>query len=85
MMRTYTLQDSMERARRRSFVEGFRKSRKGNLWRKYDERTLTVFRSGEDYRWCLAGECGPSFSSGTFETPHDGLDGLWFELTEGGL
>jgi Resolvase, N terminal domain len=46
-------------ARYAVFRGGFRRSRKGNLWRVWAGLTATVFRRPDGYAWCVAGPAGP--------------------------
>ena len=41
------------------FIAGFQRSKKGNLWRMYDNLTLTVFPRGHGYNWCVCDREGP--------------------------
>jgi hypothetical protein len=61
------------------FQCGFRRSKKGNLWRNFEgDMTLTIFRRrGDDtYGWCVADEQGPRFSRRGFETEEAALFAL---------
>jgi hypothetical protein len=71
-------------ARRDEFERGFRRSRKGNLWRHFEGMTLTVFgRDDGFYGWCIAGPDGTRFSSGGFEEEADAIGSLAGELEVG--
>ena len=49
------------------FCDGWKRSRKGNLWRLFDGKTLTIFcREDEYYGWCVADGKTTRFSSGGF-------------------
>jgi len=65
------------------FCSGFKRSKKGNLWREYDGLTLTVFSKGERYSWCIASPEGPTFSHKRYGSEEDAIAGLYSEL-EGG-
>jgi hypothetical protein len=55
----------------------FARSRKGNLWRRYRDLTLTVFqRKDETYAWCIAHGDRPRFSPRSCDTEEDALDDL---------
>jgi hypothetical protein len=86
-----------KRAAFREFIEGFRRSRRGNLWRRWDRRrdrygaaataeattvTLTVFRRGPWYAWCVADEDGPGFGPWRYADERAALAGLWAALQE---
>jgi hypothetical protein len=64
------------------FKAGFRRSKKGNLWRNYEGVTLTVFRRPWDggFGWSISDSEGPEFSPGGFEDEEDALEALWIEL-----
>ena len=62
---------------RREFEEGFKRSRKGNLWRVYNQRTISVFKHIDDcYRWSIADELGLRFSQVSYPTEEDAMDAL---------
>ncbi len=67
------------------FADGFRRSRRGNLWRNFQGQTVTIFkRTGDDfYGWCIAGGDERRFSSGAYETEADAMDALASELGVG--
>jgi hypothetical protein len=68
-------------ARGREFVQGFQKSRRGNLWRRWNGVTLTVYQQGSGYYgFCIASEEGPQFSARSYETEAECLDALWVAL-----
>jgi hypothetical protein len=51
---------------RAEFEAGFRRSRRGNLWRTWEGLTLTVFaRDDGRYAWCIAGRAQGSCPGGT--------------------
>jgi hypothetical protein len=60
------------------FDVGFRRSRRGNLWREYHGLTVTVYQTPEGlYGWCLAGpesQGPPRLSSEKFETEVEALE-----------
>lgn len=72
-------------ATRAEFESGFKRSRKGNLWRNYEGLTLTIFRRrGDDYYgWSIADSDGVRFSPGGCETEEDALSALSSELAIG--
>jgi len=61
-----------------SFETGFRRSKKGNLWREYDGKTLSVFpRSDDTFGWCIAsGDDNKQFSSRGYETEEEAIEAL---------
>jgi hypothetical protein len=65
------------------FLRGFGRSRKGNLWRKWDGVTLTVFlRTQGGYAWCVSGGGDSTrFSPGTFDGEGDALRDLYREVS----
>jgi hypothetical protein len=67
------------------FVAGFRRSKKGNLWRHFEGLTLTVFaRRGDGFfGWCVRGSDGPRFSNGCFEDEQDAVISLAHEMMIG--
>jgi len=69
----------------RAFEAGFRRSRRGNLWRRLPGgRTVTVFAKDGGYAWCVAGEDGPTFSPGGYDSEADAPAAAWEELGDGG-
>ena len=67
---------------RAEFEAGFKRSKKGNLWRRWAELTLCVFKRGDGYAWSIADSEGVRFSVGTYESEAEAIGGLWDE-TEG--
>jgi hypothetical protein len=64
------------------FAAGFRRSRRGNLWREYDDAVVTVFGTDdEQFGWCIARDGQTQFSKSRFETEDEAIDSLWSELT----
>jgi hypothetical protein len=46
-----------------AFRAGFSRSRRGNLWRRYGDRTVTVFGRAGRTRWCVSSDGNqPPFS-----------------------
>ena len=70
-------------AERDAFEEGFRYSRRGNLWREYCGLTLCVYKRQGYYHWSIADSEGPRFGRERFETEEGAIGGLWRELEEG--
>jgi hypothetical protein len=66
------------------FEAGFRRSRKGNLWRNYRGLTVTIFqRSGDGYyAWSIADGEEVRYSSSAFETEEETIDALFEELEQ---
>lgn len=64
----------------------WRRSAKGNLWRRLDDDgvalTLTIFRDRDSYGWCISGPSGPSFSESRFATEQDAMENLMAALAE---
>ena len=62
-------------ALRERFERGFARSRKGNLWRTYEGKTVSVFRKGpDDYRWSVSvGEGATEFSRSWYATEEDAI------------
>jgi hypothetical protein len=71
-------------AARASFEAGFRRSRRGNLWRDWENVTLTIYRRKDafGFGWCIADGEQPRFSSGRYETEEDALSALGSELLD---
>ena len=68
-------------ARRRDaegvFKLGFRRSKRGNLWSKYDGATFTVFpASGGGYSWCIHDGQQVRYSAEVFDYEADALESL---------
>jgi hypothetical protein len=69
--------------RRALFLQGFALSKRGNLWRRYEGRTLAVFmRSTGGFAYSVAGPDGPSFSRARYATEAEALDALWEHLQD---
>jgi hypothetical protein len=74
-------------AARAEFTAAFRRSSRGNLWRNYEGRTVTVFSKCDPdgdvrYSWVIndPGADGPRYSPETYPTEQDALDALADEL-----
>ena len=74
------------------FKAGFERSRKGNLWCKWEGLTLTIFgggtsndrvfgRSPPGFGWCIADD-ETRFSSERYATEDEAMNALWNELME---
>jgi hypothetical protein len=59
------------------------RGRKGNLWCRYDDRTLSVFPCGDRYKWCVAGAGGPRYSRGTYPTEAEAAEAAEAQVLEG--
>jgi hypothetical protein len=72
-------------AERTEFEAGFRRSKKGNLWRHFEGMTLTIFgRDDERFGWCLVDAEGDKrFSRGSYESEEDALGSLADDLSIG--
>jgi hypothetical protein len=70
--------EDMLRARA-AFGAAFRRSRRGNLWLRYDDRALTVFRrEGGGYSWCISREDDETeYPRRGFDTEEDAIADLW--------
>jgi hypothetical protein len=69
--------------RRRAFKEGFRRSKRGNLWRKWTNKlgveiTFTVYRCRDGWGWCAVGPGGQKDFS---ERVYDSEDAALTDLT----
>ncbi|MCA9078250.1 MAG: hypothetical protein KDA93_24695 [Planctomycetaceae bacterium] len=61
------------------FKAQFTRSRRGNIWRTWQDRCLTVFRRDDEYySWCIASSSDdePEFSPKKFVTQKEALDDL---------
>jgi len=54
----------------------WQRSKKGNLWRKWDNLTLTVFRRGSCYAWSMADGDEVTYSPRSYPNAEQALDGL---------
>ncbi|KKN04011.1 hypothetical protein LCGC14_1101740 [marine sediment metagenome] len=80
--RTDTVEDVLQELD--EFRESFARSRKGNLWRHWEGKTLTVFKRKDGYfGWCVSDSEGTRFSRGAFEEEVDAVDALADELGVG--
>jgi hypothetical protein len=71
-------------AARAEFAEGFKRNRKGNLWRHWEGKMVTVFRRDDRfYGWCIASPAKRRFSSGRHDCEEDAMSGLASELDVG--
>jgi hypothetical protein len=64
------------------FASGFRRSRRGNLWREYDAWIVTVFRCQDGgFAWRISAcEDDVQFSEETYETEQEAMDSMGAEL-----
>ena len=63
------------------FAAGFRRSKRGNLWRQHGEHTVTVFLDRGQYGWCFSGnEERSRYSPGRYATEAEALAALWQEV-----
>jgi hypothetical protein len=60
------------------FRTGWKLSKKGNLWRNYEGKTLSVFKREGDayYAWSIADNEGVRYSQGAFGTQQAALTNL---------
>lgn len=72
-------------AEREEFEQGFKRSKRGNLWRNWEGMTLTVFaRDDGRFGWCIVDAEGDKrFSRGSYESEEDAVGGLAGELGVG--
>jgi hypothetical protein len=74
-------------AAREEFVGGFRRSKKGNLWRYYDDAegkalTLCVFKRWDAlYAWSISDPEGPRYSPSGYEFEESALGELFRAVT----
>lgn len=55
----------------------WRRSKKGNLWRRWEGMLLTIIKRNEDcFGWCVAEDDETQFSSDTFDTESDAMSDL---------
>jgi hypothetical protein len=69
-----------DRRARLTFAAGFRRAKRGNLWRVWSGITLSVFRGRGGYWWCAADGEGPRYSPTHYATEGEALAGLWEEV-----
>jgi hypothetical protein len=71
-------QPTREAVLRKQFAAGFRRSRRGNIWRKYDESTVTVFkRDDERFGWCISrSEDDVEFSPDDYASEEEAVDSV---------
>jgi hypothetical protein len=68
------------------FCEGFSRTSKGNLWRRYGEGKVCVFgRRDEDgevlsFKWLIDDGDGKRWADQEYETEEEALQSVWFEL-----
>jgi hypothetical protein len=48
---------------------GWRLSARGNFWRKWGDKTVTIFRRPHGYSWCVADASGPAYSQVSYDHP----------------
>ncbi len=76
-------------AEREAFAAEFRRSRKGNLWRTYDGRTVVVFQREADgcFAWSINGgdDVGTQFSESAYEIECDAMESLMDVLDVGAI
>ena len=59
----------------------WKRSKRGNLWRRWRELIVTVFkRDGDRFGWSIADGEGPRFSSRAFDTEADAMSSLAEEI-----
>jgi hypothetical protein len=59
------------------FEAGFKRSKKGNLWRHYDGQTACVFSRDDGYfGWSISGNDSQRFSRGGYQTEEEALGAL---------
>jgi hypothetical protein len=62
----------------------WKRSSRGNLWRKFLGVTVTIFRDKEsgEYKWCISDSDGPRYSHESFESEQDAIVSLGCEVIE---
>lgn len=53
-----------------------RSAKKGTLWRKWQGKTLAVFRSPRGYSWSVADGSGPKYSKEAYDSETEALEAL---------
>jgi hypothetical protein len=69
-----------EIGRRREFHDGFQRSKRGNLWCRHGDLTLSIFENPQGsgfYWWCIADTDGPHYGSIAFETEDEAMESLY--------
>lgn len=75
---------AMVEAEHERFAAGFRRSKKGNIWRTWEGVTVTIFERAEGFfRWSIADGDGVRYSPGAYETDGEALEMLAEELGVG--
>jgi hypothetical protein len=74
--------EQVQQERFAAFQSGFRRSRRGNLWRIWEGVTLTIFARGGSYRWSIAAGEGqpPRFARVRSATEEAAMADLWQTL-----
>ena len=71
-------------AEREAFERGFRRSRRGNLWRQHDGKTLTVYRRPDGlFGYAIAGDGGPAYSRAGYADEDTAVGELWYRIGGG--
>ena len=70
---------------RTEFESGFQRSGRGNLWRYWEDRTVSVFKRRDDrYGWCIAsGDYQKEWAPESYESEDDALGALRYALGVG--
>ena len=65
----------------------WKRSKKGNLWRNWEGKTVSIFERDGDgyYGWCIADREGQRFSRHGAETEEDAMDDLAEALDVAGV
>jgi hypothetical protein len=67
------------------FASGFRRSAKGNLWRRFDGKVMTIYRGRHGYGYCIAqadqeqDSAPATFSRRRFGSEEEAISALWQE------
>ena len=61
----------------------WKKSKKGNYWREWGRKTVTLFKRDGFWRWCIADADSTDFSPGAWEKRSDARSNLAYELGVG--
>jgi hypothetical protein len=67
-----------------AFENGFRRSRRGNAWRTFRGKTVSIFRRDDDYfGWSIADSKNVRYSHEGYEEEEEALAALAEELNVG--
>jgi hypothetical protein len=70
------------RTKQSDFHRGWKRSLKGNLWREYDGKRISVFPCEDGYKWCIAySKDERQYSRTVYDSEEEALEALKEELT----